>query len=273
MRKLRFLTVALLGASTMFLTSCEPDEDDPSVVGPTLTVTELFNGIASGKLEVTQGDSVRFQWDARKGSSDLDKFEIERQGTSIAITTDNGNVLPYTLKNADDETYIDSYSFQATTEGTEIYSFIITDKNGKSKTVEIEVVVSPPTIPLSSAQSFTWERVGSNDGTGLAQFGLKWTNNTSTAAIITEDQATRLVELQASEWTSITTQEGLKTAVEVASVITEYDGVSSTAPNKTYNDVLGVRYNDEYYMIRISNSTVTTGGSGTTITITGLYKK
>lgn len=270
MRNLKLLTFALLGATTMFLSSCAKDENNE--LGPTLTVTEASQTINNGALTVTKGDSVQFMWDARKGSSDLDVFSIKIDGSSIAEETNNGNMLPYSIKNADDEAYEDGYSFMANAIGTKTYTFMVTDKNGLTKSVDVDVTVNGQTTPLASAQAFQWKRVGSNAGTGLAQFGLQWTSNSSTSAIVKKDAATKFVQLNATAWTSLATHEDLSAAIDNGTVITQYTGVSAQSSG-TYNDVLAVRYNGADYLLHITAGTVTTGGSsGTTITIDGMYK-
>ena len=274
MKKLKLFTLGLLGAS-LFMTSCAEETTD-SEVGPSLTVTEANTGITDGGLTVTVGEEVYFSWEARKGTSDLDKFEVERDGFGITGTTVSDNVLPYSIKNADDELYVDSYSFIASSEGTSTFDFIVTDKNGLKKTQTVNVTIEGEATPLGTAESFTWTRDGGSAATGLAQFGLKWTHNTSTSAIVTTDAATRFVKLESEDWSganAITSVEELGAAIEGAAILTSgYSGVSATASG-TYDDVLGVRYNDEYYLLHITQATVGSGtAGGTKITINGQYK-
>jgi hypothetical protein len=84
--------------------------------------------------------------------------------------------------------------------------------------------------------------------------------------------ATKFVQLTPAQWASITTKEDLAAAVDAGTDIVEYSGVSAEATG-TYDDVLATKYNDEYFIIHVTNATVVVGGSGTTITITGKYKK
>ena len=180
------------------------------------------------------------------------------------------------MDNDDQDTYIDTLVFPDAgfdPDETTKYTFTVTDENGESVTKTFNVTVEAGTVQLGSAQSFTWEREGSNPGTGLSQFGLKWTSNTAQSAIIAEDAATKMVELSANDWTAITTQEGLDDAITNGTAITEYDGVS-VQQGGTYNDVLGVAHNGTNYLIQIQSATVnTSGGSGTKVTIMGEYKE
>lgn len=272
MKITKYLAFALAGLFAF--TSCEEDAD--ASLGAFLSVTESGSGSNGGSITISQGETLSFTIDARKGDSDMETFAISVSGVNTVNpipTSLQGNTFPYTLSNADDETYADTVVFvnAGNNIGNTIYTFTVTDKDGNTDEVSFTVAVDAGTTALSSPTAFTWERVGSNNATGLAQFGLKWTSNTSTSAIVAVDAATTLVELASGDWTSITTQEDLSTAIAAGTAVTEYRGVSATQ-NDTYDDVLGVTHNGTDYIIHITQGTVSTGGAGTTITITGEYK-
>jgi hypothetical protein len=273
MRKFRFLAVALLGASSLFLTSCE--DDDTTSLGPTLIMEELGSGKSSGEISVTPGTTLTFTWDSRKGDRDLNTFAITMSGTNTVSpvpVSNRGNEFPYTITNANDETYVDTLTVNAGSNlGKTSYTFTVTDKDGNTKSVSFEVTVEAGSTPLSAAKTFEWKRVGGAAGTGLAQFGLEWTQNSGSSAIVKQDASTKMVQLTSGEWSSITTDVELAAAVDGGTDIADYRGVSATA-NGTYDDVLGVAYNGDYFLIHVTKGTVTTGGSGTTITIDGEYK-
>ncbi len=268
MKKMKLFALGLIGAS-MMMTSCADDDEDPAV-GPSLTVTEENSaaGVVDGKVN-TSADSLYFKWDTRAGDAKLETFEISKDGgPSFNVITENGNDLDDNIKSSDNESYQDGVKF-ATSAG--VYTFKVTDRDGETSSVDIEVTIDPGTTPLSAEQSFTWERMGGSAGTGLAQFGLKWTSNSSTSAIIAEDAATVFVELPASTWTSITTKEGLAAAITAATPITTYEGISVTQSG-TYDVVLATMTGTDVYIMHVTEATVTTGGSGTDITIDGMYK-
>jgi hypothetical protein len=129
----------------------------------------------------------------------------------------------------------------------------------------------PKNTHQQTAQSFTWTRVGGAAGTGLTQFGLAWTSNSGTSAIVTTGANTTMVALSASAWASITTQEDLADAITNGTAVTEYRGVAATA-NGTYDDVIAVNNNGDLFLLQVQNGAVSTGGAGTTITIDGEYK-
>lgn len=271
MKKLKLFALGLIGAS-MFMTSCADDSDEDPV-GPTLTVTEENSeeGVVSGKVEIAPGDSLYFQWDARAGDAKLKTFEIELDGKSLSVVTEEGNDLSDDIKSASNESYQDGVMFYAgNSEGTNVYTFIVTDRDGESETVDIEVNVKNPSTDLSAEQSFQWKRVGSAAGTGLDQFGLKWESNSSTAAIIATSAADKFVELPTSAY-SVTTKEELVLAITNATAITKFEGVSSQASNSNLNIVLATMVGTDVYIMKLVSSTVATGAS-TTITIDGMYK-
>ena len=272
MKITKYLAFALAGLFAF--TSCQDDEDES--LAAFLSVTESGSGSTGGAVTISQGEVLSFAIDARKGDSDMETFAISVSGVNTVNpipTSLQGNTFPYSLSNADDETYADTVLFLNAGDniGNTTYTFTVTDKDGNTDMITFNVTVDAGTTALSTAAAFTWERVGSNAGTGLAQFGLEWTQNSSTSAIVALDAATTMVELASADWTSITTQEDLNSAISAGTAVTEYRGVSS-AQNDTYDDVLGVTHNGTDYLIHITQGTVSTGGAGTTITITGEYK-
>ena len=273
MKKLSLLGISL--ALTLGFTSCEPNDDNP--LPPSLNMTEETSASTGGALTINQGQDLVFTWDSRSGSAKLETFSVEVVGANAPSplpSSEAGNTFPYEVSNDDDESYVDTLVFNnaGTSLGQTAYTFTVTDQDGETNSVEFNVTVEAASTPLGSAQSFTWERVGGNDGTGLAQFGLEWTSNSSTSAIVKTDAATKMVDLGSAAWTSITTKERLSAAISDASGINEYTGVSAQQ-NDTYDDVLGVSHNGTSYLIHVTNGDVSSGAAGTTITITGEYKE
>ncbi len=261
-------------AFALAFTACE--DDNESSLPAFLSVQELGSGSNGGAITINQGENLTFAWDARKGDSELDQFRVSVSGANTPNplpTSTQGNDFPYTVSSDDENTYLDTLIFSSASVnlGVTNYTFSVVDFDGNVEEVSYAVTVQANTTPLSSAQAFQWERVGGNAGTGLAQFGLEWTSNSTTSAIVAVDAATKMVELSAADWTGITTQEDLAAAISNGTAVSEYRGVSSQA-NGTYDDVLGVNHNGVNYLLNIQEGTVSTGGSGTTITIDGEYK-
>ncbi|NEN23443.1 hypothetical protein G3O08_08010 [Cryomorpha ignava] len=274
MKKRRLFTLALLGAAVIFTSSCADDED-PEPLGPSLSVTETQNASTGGDIETTPNTSLIFAIEARKGENDLDVFSIARNGINTGTFPQSyeGHEFPYSFPNADDNTYVDTIAFTSGSNvGITTYSFTVTDDFGKTQTVSFDVDVVSATTNLTDPMAFTWTRVGGADGIGLDQFGLKWTNNTTTSAVVAIDGETTMVSLASSEWTNIVTEEDLADAIATGAEITQYTGVSATADG-TYNDVLGVTHDGKNYLLHITDGTVTTiSGGGTSIVIDGDYK-
>lgn len=278
MKKRRLFTLALLGAAVIFTTSCSDDEEDEPI-GPALTVTEA-GGSNGGAMTITQGESLVFAWDTRKGETNLKTFNIEITGantpgsTTTLVTADNVE-LPYSNSGSHKTAYVDGITFPdaGVALGATKYTFISTDGIGKSKSIAFTVSVeaSSTTTNLSVASPFTWSRAAGANGVGLAEFGLAWELNSGGYAIVKTQESTTMVKLPASSWTAFVTQEDLSSAITSGTSISQYNDVSTNA-GATYNDVLGVRYNGQNFLIHITNSTVVTDASGTTMTITGMFK-
>src|SRR5690606_2172699 len=130
--------------------------------------------------------------------------------------------LPYQVSGSDRTIYIDTIAFVNATnnEGTTTYAFTSSDGvTSKTVTYNVTVVESVNETPLSNATTFQWKRIGGDAGTGLAAFGLKWTSNTGSSAVVAIEQGTTMVELPSDSWTSITTREELAAAIAAGTQI------------------------------------------------------
>lgn len=275
MKKRNLFTLGMLGAMMVLSTSCS-DDDDSDPVGPRLDVTEASSGSDGGNMTLTQGQPLNFEWDARSGETNLQTFSVSVNGANAVSPlpqTNEGYELPYTIANSQRNLYVDGITFSnATTNmGTTDYSFTVTDGIGLTSTVQFSVNVVSASTQLSEAQDFQWTRLAGAPGTGLSQFGLQWTNNSSTNAIVAISGETEMYSLPQSAWNDITTKEELSSAIANGTSITQYTNVSSTQSG-TYDDVLGVIHNGNEYLINVQQGTVTSVATGTNITIAGQYK-
>lgn len=261
MKKLNYF-LSFVALSGLIFTACD---DTSNPVGPNLNVT------ASSET-IEPGGTVTFNWRADAGDAKLETFTIRKDG---AYATDNDDLVwngvnsassTGEIDNSDDETYLDTARFTIANAGAYEFVFTVTDKDALTGQESITITVESSTTPLSSPLDGTWQRVGSTAGTGLSDFGLKWTSNTTTNAVITKNTATKLVQLANTAWTSITTQQALIEAVDAAADMAQYTGISVTA-GASYDDVIATINGDVYYMIKIDAATVTVGGAGTTITV------
>lgn len=250
-------TLLLIG----FTTSCSSDEEEDVVAAPTVA----DNGSSK---EVTVGDKITLKA-LIVAKAKLSKVEVRLNNATLTTKT--------SFVNPDS----DNFSFEYTTKNedagkTLVFTIVATDRKNQTGQKDFSVVVKARTTPLSNEESFTWERTGSAAGTGLSTFGLAWTSNTSTSAIIRKDTAKKLVKLSAAQYTSITTKEALKAAVDAATGVEDIRDVSVTAANQNYPDLViaTITNADVYYIIRIENSRVeSTPTAGTKVTITGKFKR
>lgn len=278
MKKRNLFTLGLLGAALIFMTSCSDDEDEPAPLGPTLSVTEVTTVTSPGDMTITQGEPLIFAWDSRRGDNDLQTFRVSTSGVNSVSPIPNsykGKTFPYAIESANKEIYIDTLGFNnaGNNLGMTSYTFTIEDKLGTTRSVTFDVTVEPDesSTPLSEEMDFTWYREGGGVGTGLGQFGLKWTSNSTTSAIIAINDGTKMVSLTNNDWITIATQEELADVIDAGTEITQYTGVSVVVSD-TYSDVLGVHYGEDYYILRIEQGTVQTSDAGTNVTILGKYK-
>jgi len=254
-RNFAVLTAITLG----FFTSCV--EDGESVDTPVITVTSP----AADTISVASGDSVVFTLDL-SSTSGLASLQTL---TGVGVELTNGDktfnaslteTVTVTAKVTDDATV---------GEFIEV-NFTVANDSKQATVTKILSVVAKET-PLSAAAAFEWKRVGGAAANGLEEFGLTWTSNTATNAVIKKGAA-KFVELQAAQWTSIANLEALKAAIDGATDMEKWEKVSA-AKSDTYDFTLGTIKDNVYYLIHVENGTVSTATAGTTIVITGNYKK
>ena len=138
------------------------------------------------------------------------------------------------------------------------YILIVTDSKDKKASYPFTIGGGENPNPdpdgdtaLDSATDFSWIRDKGAAATGsLGTYGLSWPSNTATEAVIKPISGYTLVELSASQWTSITTKEALKEAVDGKTGIAEYKiAIKETAD---FNVVLATKNGDTYYMIHVT---------------------
>lgn len=268
MKKLSYLLGLLLVGGLLF-SACSKDEDEePQDLTPAIY-------FATGGVDTTivQGGSVEFTVACTSNTisgKKLDRFRIYMIIDNVEIPTEVNEI------GIDENAYTAGYTFTFDDVFTGKLYAEITDVDGQKKSVFFNITVEEGTTPLEGEQDLTWQRVGGAAGTGLDMFGLKWTSNIKLVdAVIKKDGAAKLVQLDAEAWTTITTKEDLMAAIDATEDLGDdgYRGVSAEA-NGTYDDVLGVKFGEEYFLLHITNGTVEVDPiTGTTITITGMYNK
>ncbi len=83
--------------------------------------------------------------------------------------------------------------------------------------------------------------------------------------------ASKLVSLPVTSWTEITTIEALQEAVTNGTDMDVFHEISVTS-TADYDLVLGVEYDNNYYMLHITHADVINALTGTVAEITGDYK-
>lgn len=260
MKKLNLLFILLGLTAISFMSSC--DSDEVSAEAPLLTIST--SGLDSNN-EIVEGNTYSIEITAAQNPTSAKKLKTLVIQTPGADTTITINAASY------NQTFVVDAPAAGVNDN---FTFVLTDNADVTATKTLTVTgvaATAPTTPLSAATAFEWSRVGGANGTGLAQFGLKWESNSSTNAIIADD-ADKLVVLSASQWTTITTQEDLMDAVDNGTGVADYRGVSATA-NGSYDDVLATKNGSNYYLLHVTSSSVTSSAAGTTITINGEYKE
>lgn len=261
------LILVLFAALGMTVASCSDDTATPVDTTPNIDFKGGSNYISADATVVT-GETFVI------GITASSNVNSGKNLTSVMYTVTSNNVVIMEQDSVFSATsYNYDYSFSLANVGDAVFKFVVTDKNGETNTISLTVTAEAGTTPLGAAEATLWKREGANAGTGLSGFGLKWDSNLKAVhAVIKKDVASKFVQLNADSWTTFTTQEELVAAVDAAQGIEDFREISAEA-SATFNYVLGVIYNNQYFMIHLTSSTVEVLQAGTTITINGESKK
>ena len=274
MKKLALALVCLV--SVAFFASCTPEVTNPE---PSIAVMTGENFVYDGQtvdLGVTYSIGFRAASNTQTGK-ELAKFTLnsslyEMDGSLFysGDTTITASGTEFVFQN-------DNLKFENNVRdlvGKAIFTATITDVDGKSKSVILNVNINQPAQPLV-ATDFTWTRIGSNPGTGLEELGLEWNSNAKEVfAVIKPVEGATLYGFDPDEWNAVTTdvQKANLFTEGTYSVLSDFRGISAWTPSD-YNFVLGTVYNGKYNLIHITRGDIdNNGAAGTTIKIAGQVK-
>jgi len=267
MKNLKYFIMAL--AIVPFFASC--GEEETKMGKATITIANTAITVANGEFSAPINVEIEAEnAEAEIASITVKAFVTGSDEAELTWTIGDGvaKVGNKYYFSADEE---DLSEILAIISKIEITAVVI---DGETTTGTINFTVNA-WEDLSAASAFEWKRIGGANGTGLAQFGLLWTDNTSSIAIIKSNAATKLYVLDIEDWNSIQTVGQLVAAIAATEEVIDYRDISVSSPSKTYdNAVLAVNKDGlgEYHIIKINSSTVATGGVGTTVTVIGESK-
>jgi len=261
------LIFALTMALGLTFTSCKKDDEEKPDQRPSISF-KGGNNYISEDATVTAGETFTIGINANSNTDSDSKL------ISVKYTITSNNAIVHEFDSVFKEnSYSLDYNFTMNNAGEAKIKFVVTDKVGEKAEISLTIISEESTTDLGTSTDVFWERIGGNAATGLTEFGLKWENNLKeTHAVIEKDGASKLVQLTAAEWSSITTVEALQAAIEAGTDLDDYRGISTTTPGN-YEEVIATEFNGEYFIINLSNATIETGTNGTTVKIFGQSKK
>ena len=265
MKKLALALVCLV--SVAFFASCTPDITNPE---PSIQVLQ-------GEGYIQDNDVVDIDVPYTFGFVVASNPQTNKDLSKLVVKVGDIEWANVDLTGMKEYTHIDTveWGFEKDIVYTDIITAVVTDVDGKTATATINVSVNQPAQPLV-ARTFTWNRHGGNDGTGLAEFGLKWEKNLAKAiyAIIEPVDGATLYKFDPSVWDATTTD------VEKAALFSEATPANpqqwkefnvAGAMTQEFDVVLGTAYNGEYHLMHITKGTYYTF-KGTDATIEGEAK-
>ena len=262
MKKLALALVCLV--SVAFFASCTQPQGQPTIA---VLVEEGY---------VKNGDVVDLGTDFNFGFVMAANTQTNKQLATLIVKADD-DVLDSISIQGTEYTYRQTLKYEVSRDiiGESIITAIVTDAAGETATTSLTLSINEPAQPLIS-RTFTWNRHGGEDGTGLAEFGLKWTRNLSKAiyAIIEPVEGATLYKFDPAVWDATTTD------VEKAALFSEATPADpqqwkefnvAGATTQEFNVVLGTAYNGEYHLMHITKGTYYSF-KGTDATIEGEAK-
>ena len=259
MKKLALALVCLV--SVAFFASCDPEEIIQEVQPNIEILTEdgyLQNGDV---LDLNEVGLYGFRASSNVNTqAELAKFVVTCTVTSGEETYEPEVVCDSVISGT--EFVFEDYIYFEI-EGKDIIgsaevTATITDVDGYSNSTSF--VISINEQELLEVAPFSWRRYNGQDGTGLAEYGLKWETNIERAfyAVNNPLEGATLIHFRNTEvWDEVTT------AVQKAALFSELPTGANEVEqfdkvvigNGTHDYVIGTIYNGEYYLIHITKTT------------------
>ena len=240
MKKLTTL-LAIFAIAGLGLTSCDQSGTD-EIVYPSfekVTLEERTDGTFFGRFDVTCAQTSSLKEVTASYTYGSTTISIPDQDLDITKGKNYEWTVKLTVPVEAEGTRVSKITLSATVKGS----------NGGTKSQSFDTPAKDDPTPeepgetdLSAAAAFSFKRVGGQAATGdLSKFGLKWPENVLAATNVSlqKDGASKFVELAAADWSNITTQEALKEAIDKASDMKAYTGISADK-GQDYDVVLGV---------------------------------
>jgi hypothetical protein len=248
MKKLALALVCLV--SVAFFASCDPTIQNPepviSIVAEEGFLTDAQENVLDMDVAYPYGFMATSNTQTLK---ELSRMVIVCGGTTLCDTAISGTAFTYKgeiifTDSDDSREIVDHYEIVAT----------VTDVAGQTASATIKIALNKETALVTTP--FEWRRDGGADGTGLEEFGLQWTSNTSTNAIIKPLDGATLYRFAPEVWGNTNTEIEKATLFSEQQIgIAQFSDVSVTAQSQEYDIVLGTTYNGVNHLIHVTGST------------------
>ena len=277
MKKLGIYVLMLAMMMAVTFVGCEKDPD-PDPIDPAAPVVTI-NGGTIITIDIRDLSALAVPVSVTSADADLTSIKVSIQ------VDDNTPVLlgePITDFGETPKVWAKTYTIADINIGifegldpdmalTFIVEANIADKQTTEK-ADVQIIGWPD---LSGENDLRWYRLGSNI-TGLDEFGLKWDKSLKDIhAQIIKNGASKMVILSIENWNTFTYKEEVAAAIKAATPIDVYTGINVSNPKiEAGMNVLGVEYNNVYYIINLTSVTSKlVGDQGTETIVTGKYKK
>ena len=243
MKKLALALVCLV--SVAFFASCDPED---IITNPNIEVVATDGYLQNNDvIDVNVEYPIGFKATSPTTDVELSKFYLDINGVRMVDSVISGTTFTY-----DD---VLSYPERDIIDTLEIVATVVTEKEASSSVTMTVFVNREENLEVTD---FVWKRDAGHDGVGLDVYGLEWTTNTSTNAIIKPMNGAYLHIFDNSEvWANTTTaaQKAALFAELPAEGDNQFTGVDVVNATQTYDYVLATQYHGENYLLHVTGST------------------
>ena len=234
MKKLALALVCLV--SVAFFASCTQEVQNPE---PSIAI------YAGGQDYLFDGKVVDVNVDYPFAFKAASNAETQKDLATFKIYIDDELKLDSVISGKEYEfTGTFSYDFRNNIIDQTVIKAVVTDVAGKMNTATINLQINQPEEALAVGD-FDWYRLGTQEQTGLAEYGLKWEQNAKeTHAQIKPLDGVILYKFDSSVWDEVTYESQKVAKFSDGAVTTAVYNNVSTSTNGLYDDVIGTRMPD-----------------------------
>jgi len=278
-----FLVVAV--AVPFMFTSCVESTDDVATIAfdgniTSITIVEGEDFVISGRVTSPEGtriDDIAVRLVHGTHTHPI-ASNVRGDNTFTEVTNNNFTFRIDETHSTLAERLAHAIEAGATTATLEFEASVRNGGPATRKSITINLEQEVEYTPLSAPTAFTWERVGAANVEAMTQFGLSMITggNATDGFTILVTAGTKLVRLETTDWTEITTREALAERIDAATPAVHAGTQNRIAFDRVtanINEVFGVLHNGNYYIFNATRTEINDAGAQNISRVIGNFKR